>query len=246
MTIFLNEPENYNAISPDILKGLGDALIEARNDPDVRAIVLAGKGKGFCAGGDMKRMGVPASPALNKRRLDNNFQVVKLLQSVPKPVICAVHGHAAGAGFSIALACDIIIAEEDAKFNLAFAKIAYIPDYGAHFFLTKILGPWKARQLIWSAAAITAAEGEKYGFVNEVTKKGEALTVAREWAQRLAAGPGLAYGFSKDLVMRSLTSTLDEIAELENYSQSMLKLTEDHKEAVQAFKEKRPPRFFGK
>lgn len=244
-TIYLNEPQSLNALSTPVKEGLLEALLQAKKSPDIRSIVLTGKGRSFCSGGDVKEMRNTSTPAGNKRKMDNSVNIITLMQTINKPIIAAVKGYAAGAGFSIALASDLIIAEEDAKFSLAFSRVGFVPDFGAHFNLLKFVSPWKAKELIWSAEVITAREGQRLGFVNKVAVKGQVEVVAQQWAEKLADGPTIAYGFSKDIINQAHTLDMSQVLELENFSQSMLKQTKDHKEAVEAFAEKRAPNFTG-
>lgn len=245
-SIFLNDPDSSNALSPEIRTGLYHALIDADQDINIRVVILAGKGRGFCSGGDIRLMEKTLSPLENKNNMEQIVKFIQLIQNMKKPVITAVHGFAAGAGFSIALAADLVVAEEGTKFTLAFNKLGLIPDLGAHFFLSRIVGTWKTKQLIWSGAKITAEEGERYGFVTKVVSQGEAYEKAYEWALELAEGPIQAYYQTKRIVNQSLTLGIDEILDIEAYTQTILKETEDHREGIAAFREKRKPNFIGK
>ena len=244
-TIFLNEPESSNSLSVEIRKGLFQALMDADLDENIRVIVIAGKGRGFCAGGDIRLMEQNFTALESKKNMEFIVKFISMMQNSQKPIIAAVHGFAAGAGFSIALASDLVIAEEGTKFTLAFNKLGLIPDLGAHFFLSRMVGPWKTKQLIWSGAKISAEEGVHMGFVTNAVGQGQAYEKASELAKEMANGPIQAYFETKKIVNQSLTVGLDEVLNLEAYSQTILKETEDHQEGIKAFREKRTPDFNG-
>lgn len=244
-TIYLNDPDHLNALSPAIKDGLINSLEIAKNDLSVKVIILAGKGRSFCAGGDIKAMGGSENVMEIKEKMDYTASIIEMIQKLNKPIITAVQGYAAGAGFSLALASDMIIAEEDAKFKLAFKNVGLIPDLGLHYFLPKAVGMWKAKELIWSGATVTAQEGEKYGFVNKVVPDGMSYEVAMQVANDLAKGPTLAYAQTKSIINRSSSFDCDTVLEMENYAQSILRKTEDHFEGIHAFREKRSPKFTG-
>ncbi|MFO7263444.1 MAG: enoyl-CoA hydratase-related protein [Bacillota bacterium] len=243
--IVLNEPATLNALSPSVKDGLLHALDALGKDPEAKVLVLTGRGRAFCAGGDIRAMGGLATPLETKSHMDEAAQIVKKLVHLDKPIIAAVQGYAVGAGFSLALACDLIVAEEGAKFGLAFKDVGLIPDLGLHAFLLKTASPWKIKEWIWNGAMISAEEGQQYGFVNRLVPQGQGLTSAEEWARELAQGPLKAYQLTKSILRRMAAQELEQVLELENYGQSALRQTKDHQEGVQAFREKRPPRFIG-
>lgn len=245
-TIFLNEPDSLNALSLGIRKGLFNALMDADLDEEIRVVVLAGKGRAFCSGGDIRMMESNLSTIEGKKTMETIVKCIDMMQKMKKPIIAAVHGYALGAGFSLALASDLVIADEDTQFTLAFNKLGLIPDLGAHYFLSRMIGTWKTKQLIWSGAKITTKEAEQYGFVTKVVPKGKAYEDALELAAEIAEGPIQAYYQTKKIVNQSLTSSLAEVLDLEMYAQTILKETEDHREGIQAFREKRTPDFAGK
>jgi 2-(1,2-epoxy-1,2-dihydrophenyl)acetyl-CoA isomerase len=244
-TIFLNEPDSLNALSPQMRKDLFNVLVDVDQDENIRVVVIAGKGRAFCAGGDIRQMEKHVTPLENKNNMEIILKIVNIMQKMKKPIIAAVHGYAAGAGFSIALASDLVVAEEGTKFVLAFKNIGLIPDLGGHYFLPRIVGSWKAKQLIWSGATITAEEGERYGFVTNLVSSGQAYQKAYELAEDLAKGPIQAYFHTKKIINESSTLELEDVLELESYAQSILKATEDHREGINAFREKRTPNFTG-
>lgn len=199
-SIFLNEPESSNSLSQKIKEGLMDALVELEADQETKAIILSGKGKVFCGGGDLRTMGPEISSIEMKERMDITTKIFLQIYNMNKPVIAAVQGYAVGAGFSLALAADILFAEEDAKFGLVFNKVGLIPDAGAHYFIKKVVGPWKAKELIWTGAMITAEEGERLGFVNRVVPKGESYESAYKFATEIATGPVNAFRYTKSII----------------------------------------------
>lgn len=244
-TIYLNAPDSLNALSQQVKTSLLEKMTEVEQDPRIKVVILTGKGRAFCAGGDVKGMAEKAAPLQNKERLDYSGTIVKRIYNLKKPVISAVHGHAAGAGFSLALAADIVVAEESAKFTLSFKNVSLVPDMGLHYFLSKTISPWKLKELIWKGARISAQEGETYGFVNVVTPDGDGLVKAKQIAEDLTSGPIKAFTFTKGILNSRSVTDLDSVLELEGFAQSVLKETGDHKEGVLAFKEKRLPSFKG-
>lgn len=243
--IFLNEPDSLNALSASVKVGLMRAVDELGHDPETKVLLLAGKGRAFCAGGDVRAMGGQQTTLEAKSRMDEAAQIVKKIVHLDKPVIASVHGYAVGAGFSLALACDLIVAEEGTKFGLAFKNIGLIPDLGLHYFLMMTASPWKVKEWIWNGAMISAEEGQQYGFVNRLVPQGQGLDAAKKWAYELASGPLKAYQLTKSILRRTAAQELEQVLELENYGQSALRQTKDHQEGIQAFREKRNPQFIG-
>ncbi len=173
-------------------------------------------------------------------------ELVLAMQNLEKPIIAAVHGYAAGAGFNLALASDIILATEDSQFILSFSKVGLISDGGGLSFLPRLIGPYLAKELFFNAEPITVEKAKSLGIVNQVYSINEFKDKVQEFASKLANGPNVFYGFIKKIVNLSLTSTLEEILDQERITQATMIGTEDHKEGVQAFKEKRVPQFKGK
>lgn len=246
MSITLNRPEALNAFSPDMMDGLMEAIQEAKVNSDIRVVVLSGAGRSFSAGGDVKGMGGQKSPIDAYDHIGRLNELILAMRELEKPIIGAVHGFAAGAGFNLALACDMIIAAEESKFVLSFAKVGLVSDGGGSFFLTRLVGPHKAKELLFHAEPITAKQAYELGILNQVhpqeTLKEEVMKVA----EKLSKGPGKAYGFMKRLVNQAMVSDLDEILEQERITQATMITTEDHKEGVRAFVEKREPLFKGR
>ncbi|MBV8772289.1 MAG: enoyl-CoA hydratase [Deltaproteobacteria bacterium] len=255
MYLTLNRPDKLNALSDGIISGLLDNLRKAAVDDNVGAVVLTGAGRGFCAGGDIGRMrdrnekaAGDHSGSLDQRiaGLRRSEEVSLLLHEVPKVTIAAVNGPAAGAGFSICLACDIRIASDQARMGTAFARVGYSGDFGGSYFLTKIVGTAKARELYFTADMLTADEALKEGIVNRVVPAASFAEEVHAFARRIASGPRVAYSYMKANLNAAACSDARSLLEREALGQSLTGLTEDHKEAVKAFLEKREPKFQGR
>jgi len=244
LTITLNRPDVLNALKASTLKELGAALKEARAD-DVRAVVIAGAGRGFCVGQDLTEFKDSAGD-IGTRLRGNYHPPIKAIRSLEKPVIAAVNGAAAGAGLSLACACDLRIASEEATFVPAFINIGLVPDSGGTFFVTRLVGQARAFEWLCSGRRLDAAEALEWGVVSEVVP-GDALAGrAAEVAGVLAALPTRAIGMTKRLLDRSVTTTLDDQLEWEAQLQTAATQTEDFREGVAAFLDKRPPDFQGR
>jgi 2-(1,2-epoxy-1,2-dihydrophenyl)acetyl-CoA isomerase len=244
LTITLNRPEAYNAFTSSMHQALHAALDEARAD-DVRAVMITGAGKGFCAGQDLNEfrdVGRDIGGHLEASYHPN----IRAIRSLPKPVIAAVNGPAAGAGLSLAAACDIRIAADTATFVPGFIGIGLIPDSGGTYFLARLLGPARAFSWMTSNRRLTAAEAHAWGFVDEVVEADSLSARAAERAATYAAGPTAGLGMTKRLFDQALHATLDEQLALEAELQNAATKTEDFKEGVAAFLEKREPRFSGR
>ncbi len=244
MTITLNRPDVLNAFDRAMQDGFRAALKEAR-DPEVRAVVLTGAGRGFCVGQDLKEFREGAGDLAERLRTTYNRNVLAL-RSLEKPVIAAVNGPAAGAGLALAAACDIRIAADSATLVPAFITIGLVPDTGATFFLARLLGYGRAFEWLCSGKRLTAADAHAWGFVLEVVEAGKLMERADAIAAELAALPTRAIGMTKRLLDRAATSTLEEQLELEAQLQAAAAESEDFAEGVAAFLEKREPRFTGR
>jgi 2-(1,2-epoxy-1,2-dihydrophenyl)acetyl-CoA isomerase len=261
----MNRPDKLNALSDQMIAGLLEELNRAAHDREVGAVVLTGAGRGFCAGGDIGRMrerneggnadsgarGQSASAGeqgIQTRisQLRRSEEVSLLLHEMPKVTIGAINGPAAGAGLSIALACDLRIASDNARFGTAFARVGFSGDFGGTYLLTQLVGPAKARELYFTAEVIGAEEALKLGMVNRVVPAASLTEEVRAFAKRLAAGPVVAYSYMKAHLNLALKSDLRTILDRESYGQTLTGLTEDHKEAVKAFLEKREAKFKGR
>jgi 2-(1,2-epoxy-1,2-dihydrophenyl)acetyl-CoA isomerase len=243
LTITLNRPDVLNAFNAEMHQGLAAALKEARG-PDVRAVVITGAGRGFCVGQDLtefREAPGDIGPRLRKTYHPN----VLAIRALEKPVIAAVNGAAAGAGMSFACACDLRIAADSASFVPAFINIGLVPDSGGSYFVTRILGPARAFEWLASGRKLTATEAHAWGLVSEVVKADALPARAAEVAAQLAALPTRGIGMTKRLIDHALNATLEQQLEREAELQTAATQTEDFREGVAAFLEKRPPRFRG-
>jgi 2-(1,2-epoxy-1,2-dihydrophenyl)acetyl-CoA isomerase len=245
MTITLNRPDVLNAFDGAMQEGFRAALKEAARDPEVRAVVLTGAGRGFCVGQDLKEFQAGAGD-LGERLRSTYNRNVPALRSLEKPVIAAVNGPAAGAGLALAAACDIRIAADSATFVPAFINIGLIPDTGASFFIPRLLGYERAFEWLCSGKRLTAADAHAWGFVSEVVEAGKLAARAGAVAAEFAALPTRAIGMTKRLLDRAAGATLEEQLELEAQLQAAAAESEDFAEGVAAFLEKREPRFMGR
>jgi 2-(1,2-epoxy-1,2-dihydrophenyl)acetyl-CoA isomerase len=244
LTITLNRPDVLNAFNQAMHEGLAAALKEAR-DPEVRAVVVTGAGRGFCVGQDLTEF-KEASGDIADRLRESYHPNITAVRALEKPVIAAVNGAAAGAGLSFAAACDIRIAAESATFVPAFINIGLVPDSGGTFFIARLLGPARALEWMTSGRRLTAAEAQKWGLVSEVVEADGLADRAAELASTLAAMPTRAVGMTKRLFDAAPTNTLNEQLELEAQLQSAATQSEDFREGVTAFLEKRDADFKGR
>jgi 2-(1,2-epoxy-1,2-dihydrophenyl)acetyl-CoA isomerase len=243
LTITLNRPEVLNALTKETQKQLLAALKDARAD-DVRAVVLTGAGRGFCVGQDLTEFREGADDVADRLR-GNYHPTVLAIRSLEKPVIAAVNGAAAGAGLSLACSCDIRIAADGASFVPAFINVGLIPDSGGTYFISRLLGYARAFEWMASGRKLSAAEAHAWGLVSEVVEAGNLSARAAEVAATYAELPTRGIGMTKRLFDRAPLSTLDDQLELEAQLQAAAARTEDFREGVAAFLEKREPRFSG-
>ena len=242
-TIVLNRPEVLNALNVDMHKALAAALKDARAD-DVRAVVITGAGRGFCVGQDLTEFRDATGDIADRLRSSYHPNILAI-RALEKPVIAAVNGAAAGAGLSLACACDIRIASDAAVFVPAFVNIGLVPDSGGTFFITRLLGPARAFEWMTSGRTLTAFEAQAWGLASEIVEADALEGHVGELAGRLAQMPTLAIGMSKRLFDRAAESTLEEQLEFEAQLQSAATKTSDFREGVTAFLEKRKPEFSG-
>jgi enoyl-CoA hydratase/carnithine racemase len=247
--VTLNRPEARNALTLPMKRALVALLEALGEDPAVGAVLLTGAGGAFCAGGDTKMMardGKPPSPEERKRLLRFEHRIPALLHRIGKPTLAALPGPAAGAGFSLALACDLRIAAESAFVTTAYAKLGLSGDYGGAWFLTQLVGPARAREILFLGERLDARTCERLGLVNRVVPDADLEKEASALAKRLAAGPPIALRYMKDGLNRALTESLESCLDLEADRMVESASTEDYVEAVRAFQEKRAPEFKGR
>ena len=247
----MNRPERLNAMSRPMLEAMEAALARLAGAPEIGAVVLTGAGRAFCAGGDVKAMAEGAEVAggsLEERaqQLRARMEVSRWLHEMPKPTIAMVRGAAAGAGLSLALACDLRVASDTAKFTTAFARVGYSGDFGGSYFLTRLVGTARARELYFTAELLDAARALAIGLVNRVVPDAELETETLGLAGRLARGPRVAHRYIKRNMNAAESGTLAELLDLEAWHHTRTGLTEDHREAARAFVEKREPLFHGR
>jgi 2-(1,2-epoxy-1,2-dihydrophenyl)acetyl-CoA isomerase len=247
----LNRPERLNALSPGMVGRLHDALVRLSGDPAVGAIVLTGAGRAFCAGGDVKAMGEPLEPSDDlleemARSLRARMEVSRLLHEIPKPTLAMIRGPAAGAGLSLALACDLRIAGESARLGTAFARVGYSGDYGGSYFLTRLVGTAKARELYYTAEMLDAGPALALGMLNRVVPDADLERETLALAARIARGPRIALSYMKRNLNAAESGDLAQVLDLEAWHHTRCGMTEEHREAARAFVEKREPRFRGR
>src|SRR6266566_2954429 len=251
LKISMNRPEVYNAFNDTMLDELGEVLETAAQDAAVRCVVLTGTGRAFGSGQDLRSFApIQASrgdaPIKVSEHLRQYHRIVRAIRTMPKPVIAAVQGVAAGASCNIALACDMRIAADNARFIEAFARIGLVPDAGGGFFLPRLVGIGKAMELAMLADEVSGPEAERIGLVNKCVPLAEFEATTKALAQRLARGPTRTYALIKQLIYTSVDSDLETTLELEGELQDQAFETADHREGVTAFLEKRAARFSGK
>ena len=244
-TVTLDRQEKMNALSEEMYADMTRIFAELQADETVRALILTGAGKAFCSGSDVGGM-ANVDVLANRARMKRRHQMIANLVNIEKPVIAAVNGACVGIGFSIALACDLIVASDNAKFSQIFKKIGLVPDGGSIFFLVQHLGIARAKELVYSARMLPAQEAHEWGMVTKVVPQGELEAAANALARELADSATYALGLAKKMFQSMYTPTLEALLETELLSQATARLTEDHKEGLAAFAEKRKPKFTGR
>lgn len=245
LLLALNAPEKRNALMMEMRNDLLEALSKAEQDDNIRAIVLTGEGKAFSAGGDLTALKELKALEGRKRLQASQPLIMKMLE-IEKPIIAAVNGAAAGAGFSLTLLCDFIVASEQAFFVQSFVNVGLIPDFAALHFLPMLIGMQKAKELMFLGERVTAEEAERLGIVNRVAPEDRLLDEAMEIAEKMASKAPISIGITKKIMNHHLNRDLKTLLELEAQGQDICFQTEDFKEGVQAFFEKREPQFKGK
>lgn len=248
--ITLNRPDKLNAFSDELTFQLQDALKEMEKDKEVRAIILTAAGRGFCAGQDLQSRSIAQEmgerPSLGDSIRRRYNPIVIKLRRIEKPIIAAVNGVAAGAGASIAFACDYRIVTDKVNFIQSFTKVGLIPDSGATFILTRLVGLTKAFELMLSADKLSAEEALNLGIINKIVGEDDLMKEAVALAEKLAAGPTKAFGLTKRAVNRAIFDDLEELLEYEASLQEIAGRSDDFAEGVKAFVEKRTPQYTGK
>lgn len=247
-SIILHRPQVFNALNAELNRELLAALKEADHDPEVRAVVLTGSGKAFCSGQDLKDQSAMEGPVLqlDKSVRERYNPLIEQMYRMEKPTIAAVNGVAAGAGCSLALACDLRMITPQTKFVQAFVKIGLVPDSGATYFLPRLVGTGRALELLLTGRDVDAKEAMEIGLANKLVPVDELEQETLQLARQLAQGPTKSMAMIRKLTHQSMESTLSEMLELEAVSQGEAGRTHDFLEGIRAFSEKRPPKFQGK
>jgi len=245
-TISLNRPDRYNAFNEEMSFELQDVLKNATRDDSIRVVVLTGEGKAFCSGQDLK----DASDAKKRSLSDSLYKrynpIIKAMRNMPKPIICKLNGVGAGAGCSLALASDLIVASENASLIEVFVNVGLVLDSGSSYFLPRLVGSAKAFELSTMGSKVSAAEALKLGMVNKVVPENELDEAVKTYTDYYANAPTKAIAMMKKMLNKSFHSDLETMLQYEAYSQEIAGQSEDYKEGVQAFVEKRKPKFKGK
>ena len=252
--IIMNRPDARNAMSDEMNEAMQKQLAEFELDNEVRCIVLTGAGKGFCAGGDVKGMssrneGGRGEDTIDKaihRQRDHQRGTSGKLFKMPKPTLASLSGAAAGAGLSYALSCDLRIMSAEAFMTTAFAKVGFSGDYGGTYFMTQLIGSAKAKELYFLSDRVSAEEALNLGLTNFVVQPEELEERTKDLAEKLASGPSVAYRYMKENLNRAMNGEIDDCLDLEASHHVHCGETQDHKNAVQAFIEKKKPEFLGK
>lgn len=249
LKLVLNRPEKLNAFNEEMHLALRAGFERARDDEGIRAVLLTGTGRGFCAGQDLG----DRDPRLSKQPPDLGYTLdkfynptLRIIRSLEKPVVCAVNGVAAGAGANLALACDIVLAAESSKFVQSFSKVGLVPDAGGSWNLTRLLGEARAKALTLTAEPLSAEQAEEWGLIWKVFEDDKLMGEATKFAERLAVGPTKGLGMTKTLIQAASENDFDAQLDLERDAQRIAGASEDYREGVMAFLDKRAPEFKGR
>lgn len=248
-TIILNRPRALNALNAAMIGEILEAVKKTADDPEVRAFILTGAGRAFCFGADISEFSqAQKNPATKSplALLAQSQEIIRGIAHMPKPTIAALNGFATGLGLDLALACDLRIAAERAKLAEAFVSMGLVPDGGGTFTLPRLVGFARAAEMIFTGEPLSASDAERIGLINRVVPGQDLEKTAREYADKLARGPSLAIGLAKKALWQNLRGDLDTALQTEAESQKICLESEDHREAVEAFLEKRGPAFRGK
>lgn len=252
VTLTLNRPESLNAMNEPLMAALEQHFIKLETAPEVRAVILTGAGRGFCAGGDQKRDRTNEGQTkffdgdLGGDVIERMNRCIIRMQNLAKPVIGCINGIAVGAGCNLALATDIRIASDTAKFGEVFSRIGLVPDGGGTYFLPRLVGTAKALELIMLGDIIEAAEAERIGLVNRVVPANHLQSEIQTLSERLANGPTMAHGLAKAAIYQSMNMSLEDTLNMEARNQAIAGRSQDRMEGAAAFREKRDPKFIGR
>ena len=244
--ITLNRPDKYNSFVRKMALELQNIIDECGQDETIRSILITGAGKAFCAGQDLKEAINPDGPEIEEIVRQHYNPIIQKIKGIEKPVIAAVNGVAAGAGANLALACDIVVAAKSASFIQAFSKIGLIPDSGGTYFLPRLIGLPKAAAIMMTGESVIAEKAESLGMIYAVYEDAEFENSAMKLAKTIASMPTKGLGYTKKLLSQTFNNSLNEQLSVEAETQALSAATEDHKEGIRAFLEKRTPHFTGK
>ena len=244
--IILSRPDKYNSFVREMALELQKKLDECRSDETIRCILITGAGKAFCAGQDLKEAIDPEGPEIEEIVRKHYNPIIQKIREIEKPVIAAVNGVAAGAGANVALSCDIVVAAKSASFIQAFSKIGLIPDSGGTYFLPRLIGLQKATAVMMTGETVSAEKAETLGMIYAVYEDSKFKTSSMQLANTIAAMPTRGLGYTKKLLSHTFNNSLEDQLNLEAETQALSANSEDHKEGIKAFLEKRTPQFSGK
>lgn len=248
LTVTMNRPDTINALNETMIDELGEVFAALATEPAIRCVILTGAGRGFGSGQDLNVFAAAygrTEPIKVSEHLVKYHRILTAMRAAPQPIIAMLHGVAAGASANLALACDLRVAAEDARFVEAFARIGLVPDAGGPYLLTRLVGLGKALELALLAEEVSGREAERLGLVNRCVPAAELTATVTALARRLAHGPTRAYGLIKDLLYRAADADLPTALRLEGEAQDIAFATRDHREGVAAFLGKRPAQFTG-